>query len=158
MFKNWKKWVVLGLRILLGVLLIAASTDKILKPVDFAQMVVNYRVAVLSPDLCRWIAIWLPYVEIAVGVLLIIGLWLDAAVIINLLLMTIFTVLVTQAYMRGLDISCGCFAVDEAAPAIGIGKILENTGLTILSIILVWMTFAFHLADSLVVRLPKKPK
>lgn len=142
MTKNWKAWVVLGLRILFGVLIIQASFDKLGKPIDFAQMVTNYRIPFfLTPEICRWVGIWLPYVEICVGVFLILGIWLDAALIINLILMVIFTTLVTQAFARGLDISCGCFAVEEDAPKIGIGKIIENFVLSALSIWCLIMVF-----------------
>ena len=155
--KDWKKWAVLALRITFGVLVIVASMDKVLKPIDFSQMVTNYRIPFfLTPEVSRWIGIWLPYVEIMVGAFLIFGIWLDAAVIINSILMAIFTTLVTQAYFRGLDISCGCFAVDEAAPSIGIGKVIENLVLTGGSILLAWMTFKFDLVDSLKVRFPKR--
>ncbi len=157
--KDWKKWLVLGLRILFCILLITASTDKVIKPIDFAQMITNYRVPFfLTPEICRWIGIWLPYVEIVVGVFLILGIWLDAAVIINLVLMVIFTTLVTQAYARGLDISCGCFAVETDAPSIGIGKIIENIAFSCLSALLVWMTFKYNLADTFRLRFPKKVK
>lgn len=157
MKKNWQKWVFLALRILLGVLLIIAAKDKLLKPIDFAQMVTNYRIPILlSPDFCRWIGIWLPYVEIMVGIFLIAGIWLDAAVIINAILMIIFTTLVTQAFIRGLDISCGCFSVEEGEPSIGIGKIIENIFLTCLSIWLVWLTFKNQLIETFRLRLPRR--
>lgn len=157
--KDWKKWLVLGLRILFGILLITASTDKVIKPVDFAQMVTNYRVPFfLTPEICRWIGIWLPYVEIVVGVFLILGIWLDAAVVINLILMAVFTILVTQAYARGLDISCGCFAVETDEPSIDSKKVIENIGLTLLSVLLVWMTFKFKLVESFRLKLSKKTK
>lgn len=157
--KDWKKWLVLGLRILFGLLILWAAKDKLNKPIDFSQMVTNYRIPFfLTPEVSRWIGIWLPYVEIMVGAFLILGIWLDAAVIINSILMVIFTALVTQAYFRGLDISCGCFAVDEAAPSIGIGKVIENLVLTGGSILLAWMIFKFDLVETFKLHLPQKNK
>ena len=50
--------------------------------------------------------------------------WLDASIVIIAFLMTVFTSLVTQAFARGLDISCGCFAVAEDAPKIEWLKII----------------------------------
>ncbi len=145
--ENWLKLVFLGLRILFGILLIAAAVDKLIHPYDFAQMVSNYQVPVLTIGISRWVAIWLPYVEIVVGLFLIFGIWLDASVVINLILLVNFTTLVTQAYFRGLDISCGCFSVDEEASSIGIAKILENFALTALSVWMVWMVFKNKLGE-----------
>ena len=150
MNKDWKAWLILAVRITFGVLLIQASTGKILKPVEFAQMVVAYRIPVfLSPEICRWVGIWLPFVETLVAVMLIVGVWVDAVIILNAFLMTVFTVLVTQAFARGLDISCGCFAVAEDAPKIGWPKIIENVTLTTAAYTSLWMVYKFKLANAL---------
>ena len=120
---SWRQGLILILRIGFGVLLIYASVDKIRHPFEFSEVVENYRV--LGPDLSRWVAVFIPYLEALTGLLLITGIWLDAAVSINGLLMVGFLFLVLQAFLRGLDINCGCFTVQGEAP-IGIIKIMEN--------------------------------
>lgn len=122
---NWQKALFLILRLGFGILLIIASVDKLFHPQGFAVAVDNYRV--VGEGLSRWVAIWIPYLEAITGLFLIIGLWLDAAVLINAILMLVFLALVSQAWARGLDITCGCFAVEGDTP-IGLWKILENLG------------------------------
>ena len=129
--KNLKTWLTLLLRIGFAALLLLASGHKILHPYDFAESVANYRV--LGPDPARWVAVWLPYLEALVGLLLLTGLWLDAAALLNALLMTAFLLLVTQAYARGLDIRCGCYFF-EGQTSLGLRKIIENLVLAGLSI------------------------
>lgn len=117
------KWFIIALRIGFGAILIAASIDKLLHPIQFAQAVENYQV--FGEVLSRWVAIWLPYLEILTGVLLILGIWFDAAAILNFLMMTIFFLALMQAYIRGLDINCGCFSV-QGGTKLGLGKLLYN--------------------------------
>lgn len=129
------KWFIIALRIGFGAILIAASIDKLLHPIQFSQAVENYQV--FGEVLSRWTAIWLPYLEILTGVLLILGVWFDAAAILNFLMMGIFFLALTQAYARGLDINCGCFSVEGDAK-LSFGKLLYNLLLLGGSIILVF--------------------
>ncbi|MBN1782979.1 DoxX family membrane protein [bacterium] len=131
-------WLILFLRFGFGVLLIYASVDKILHPVDFAGMVANYRV--IGEDLSNWAAVFVPYLEVIVGLLLIFGVWTNAAAVINSLLMAAFLGLVTQAYIRGLDISCGCFSVEEGH-VIDPLKVLTNLFYAVMSLVLVYLVF-----------------
>lgn len=105
---------------------------------EFAEAVDNY--CVVGEDLSRWVAVWLPYLEAITGVLLIVGIWLDATVTMNVLLMLIFLVLVSQAYGRGLDIRCGCYFVEDES-IIGLMKVFENSLFMGCSILLAWLTW-----------------
>ncbi|MCK6619905.1 MAG: DoxX family membrane protein [Calditrichaceae bacterium] len=128
MNKAVQKWAGISLRLVFGGILIAASIDKILHPVQFSQAVENYQLA--GETLSRWAAVWLPYLEIITGILLILGIWVKAAAILNLGMMFIFFVAVFQAYVRGLDIHCGCFTV-EGDETVDLWKILYNLLLAI---------------------------
>ena len=96
-------------RLFLGGIFVYASFDKILHPFEFAEVVYNYQ---LLPDvLVNLVALFLPWIELLVGLSLILGVWLPGAVLIcNLLLMVFFSTLVFNI-ARGLDIDCGCFTV-----------------------------------------------
>lgn len=133
MTQSVHKWLVLCLRIGFGILLIAASIDKIAKPLAFAQAVENYRV--VGEALAYWTAVSIPYLELLTGMLLIFGLWIRAAAWINSLLMCLFLILVIQAHARGLDISCGCFRMEEASK-IGFSKIAQNMAFALFSLLL----------------------
>jgi len=128
-----RKWLILFLRWGFGLLLIFAAVDKIRHPFEFAEAVENYRI--FGADLSRWIAVWIPTLEVVVGLFLILGIWQDAFILLNMILMTLFLLLVMQAYARGLDVRCGCFFV-EGESKIGLLKIFENSIFTALSILL----------------------
>lgn len=132
-------WIPRILRMGFGLLLLYAAIDKVRHPLDFAQMVENYRV--VGEDLSYWIAVFIPFLEIIVGLLLISGFWKQTAAIINMVLMIVFLALVTQAYIRDLDIHCGCFSTAEEGNVIGPLKIFTNLLYGILSILLVHLLF-----------------
>jgi len=91
----------------LGGIFVYASYDKILHPVPFAEIVYNYQI--LPDPLVNLAALLLPWIELLVGLSLILGVWLPGALLIcNLLLLVFFSTLVFNL-ARGLDIDCGCF-------------------------------------------------
>jgi uncharacterized membrane protein YphA (DoxX/SURF4 family) len=59
--------------------------------------------------LANFLGIVLPYLEIAVGILLIIGAAVRVSAVISGLLMFAFSIGIAQAWARGLSIDCGCF-------------------------------------------------
>lgn len=113
-----------------GFLLVFSSFDKITHPLVFAGMVENYQV--IGKSLSLWVAVWLPATEMLLGLMLILGFWPSASLLFNAGLMTGFLALVTQAYLRGLDIECGCYGAEGST--IGPFKILQNLALAGLSI------------------------
>ncbi len=95
-------------RLLVGIIFIAASIDKILHPAAFAQMVYNYQI--LPDTFINVTAIVLPWLELVLGCLLLAGLWLPGTVVLaNLLLLVFFGSLLFNL-ARGLNIHCGCFS------------------------------------------------
>jgi uncharacterized membrane protein YphA (DoxX/SURF4 family) len=133
-----RDYLYLALRLALGVILIAASVDKIRHPIDFAEAVGHYRV--FGEGLSFWAAVLIPALEALTGILLLAGLWNDGAVLITTGLMTAFLVLVAQAWLRGLDIRCGCFSVHFGTP-MGWPKFFENVGFALGAWTLAYLQF-----------------
>ena len=106
-------------RIVLGVVLIYASIDKIIHPDAFAKLIGNYNV--LPFGLENVVAIILPTLELIVGCCLILGIMLDGSAIITAGMMIVFIFALSQAMIRGIDVSCGCFNVSEAEEGSQIG-------------------------------------
>ncbi len=100
-----------GARIILGMVFIYASYDKILHPAAFAKVIYNYQI--LPGELVNLSAIFLPWLELTIGSLLIIGVWLPGSVFISNILLIIFFSALMYNKARGLDISCGCFSTGE---------------------------------------------
>ncbi|MHC1729199.1 MAG: MauE/DoxX family redox-associated membrane protein [Syntrophobacteraceae bacterium] len=103
-----KRSLFFWLRLILGAIFITAAVDKIINPAAFAKMIFNYQ---LLPDfLINLCAIILPWLELALGLSLMIGLWLPGAVVlVNVLLLAFLGALVFNL-ARGLNIHCGCFS------------------------------------------------
>jgi uncharacterized membrane protein YphA (DoxX/SURF4 family) len=78
---------------------------------SFAQQVESYKI--ISPEASQVVAHTLPFVEIALGLLLLIGwrlrIWATAITAI----MAGFLAAVTRAYLLHMDINCGCFGRPE---------------------------------------------
>lgn len=114
---NWIRYPLFLSRLFLGGIFVYASYDKIIHPVPFAEIVYNYQ---LLPDvLVNLVSLFLPWLELLVGLSLILGVWLPGAVLIcNLLLIVFFSTLVFNM-ARGLDIDCGCFTVSVGSSSGG---------------------------------------
>ena len=63
----------------------------------------------LPYDVAGVVGVALPVVEIAVGLLLVLGLLTRPAAVVGGLLMLAFLVGIISAWARGLTIDCGCF-------------------------------------------------
>ena len=115
-------WLIVLIRVLLGVIFIYASYDKVLDPGKFARDIANYHIIPFGLE--NLIAIILPWLELFIGIGLIAGLMVDGASMISGGLMTIFILFILQATLRGFNIECGCGL--KEGEMVGWNKILEN--------------------------------
>ena len=104
----------MAIRIVVGCLLIWSSASKIRFPYSFLEDVAAYEL--LESKSTVVVAAVIPFLELTVGLLLIAGVIVSAALLTSALLFTIFFSAQALAIYRGLDISCGCF--DAAGDAI----------------------------------------
>jgi uncharacterized membrane protein YphA (DoxX/SURF4 family) len=81
---------------------------------------------VLPEGLVRVVAAVLPWVEIAVGLLLILGLFVRFAGIATAVLAGVFIAGLAQAKARGLAIDCGCFGGGGAGDGVSWWDILRD--------------------------------
>jgi uncharacterized membrane protein YphA (DoxX/SURF4 family) len=101
------------LRVALGAIFVYAAWIKLRDPWQlFAMSIDSYRILPLGAvELAAHV---IPWMELAVGLMLIAGLWLRiSGSIVSLLLLTFF-VLMLRAYAKGMAIDCGCFGPGEA--------------------------------------------
>ncbi len=114
-------------RVILGIILIYASIDKIVHPAEFAKAIGNYNV--LPFGLENLLGIVLPILELLVGTCLVLGIMIDGAAIIAAGMMVVFIIAISQALFRGIDINCGCFKVtveNGGGHQVGIRRIIED--------------------------------
>ncbi len=115
-FAGWRekttKAALVAARVILGGIFLYAGLSKAFATQEFARDIQNYGL-IGSADLVILLAIYLPWLEIAAGAALIISRCRAGALAIIAGLMLIFTGALTSAWVRGLDISCGCFAEER---------------------------------------------
>lgn len=112
---DWRGHSVLAMaaRLYLGIIFLLACWHKILEPAAFALDIATYQILPLG--LVNLQAIVLPWVELAAGLLLLLGFRTRAAALLVAGMMVMFTVAISIAVAKGLDMSCGCFASQGAA-------------------------------------------
>jgi uncharacterized membrane protein YphA (DoxX/SURF4 family) len=112
------------IRLILAAVFIVAGSVKIADPQGFATNIDNYRI--LPYPLVTVTAIVLPWLEVLLGVALLVGIWIRGASLWVVILNAIFLVAISSALIRGLDIECGCFSTGGEGTRIGIQKLLED--------------------------------
>jgi len=135
--KKYQSWVALIARLVLGGVLLAAGLLKY-KHLDKSQMAVR-AYELLPISLANFLGIVLPFVEIGIGILLILGAAIRVSSILGAFLMFIFIIGISQAWVRGLSIDCGCFGGGgqvEPGTANYLPEILRDLGLALLGIYL----------------------
>ena len=121
-FMNFKNYLIVVVRVLLGAVFLWASIDKIIDPSKFARDISNYHIIPFGLE--NIIAIVLPWLEFFIGSGLILGILVDGAVLLSGVLLIAFNVLIAQAILRGFNIDCGCGL--KEGQLVGVEKLLEN--------------------------------
>lgn len=99
-------------QIALGAVFVAAALPKITDPPAFAHMIYNYRL--VPGQIVNVLALVLPWIELVVGLLLILGAWRREAAVVATLLLLVFLGAIGWNLARGHAIDCGCFDVRSA--------------------------------------------
>ena len=100
-------------RVILGIIFIYASYDKILDPAGFSKNIHNFHVSPIAVE--NLAALIIPWLELIIGVFLIFGLFLEGTTSIIIALLVFFIIILSQAVIRGIDIHCGCFKIEADA-------------------------------------------
>ena len=105
--------IALLVRFYLAWVFISACLHKLADPTSFAIDIATYQMLPLV--FINPLAIILPYVELATGIMLITGTKARAAALMVCGMMVMFMIALSYALMHDLSISCGCFASNAAA-------------------------------------------
>lgn len=94
-------------RILLAGIFVYASIHKVVYPDEFYGAIMNYQIL---PQYCAYaLAYMLPMVEMSAGLALLSKKFLSPSLLMISGMLLIFIAAIVSAWLRGLDISCGCF-------------------------------------------------
>jgi uncharacterized membrane protein YphA (DoxX/SURF4 family) len=132
-------WVGTVLRLLLAGVLGAAGALKVSSPADSLAAVRAYEL--LPEGAEKLVGYGLPFLELALALLLLVGFATRYAALAAGVLMLVFIGGIASAWARGLAIDCGCFGGGgQVAPDATnyLPEILRDAGLTLAAAFLVW--------------------
>ncbi len=128
---------ILVLRLLLGGIFLWAGLSKVGEPMQTLATIYSYQIVV--PDgLALAIAHALPWLEILIGVALLLGLIMPFTLAATAAVLLAFTALTAQAWWRELPIDCGCLDLSALHPAFAV--LTTPGGATLRNLVLLVMT------------------
>jgi uncharacterized membrane protein YphA (DoxX/SURF4 family) len=109
------------LRTALGAVFVYAAYTKLFQFTDGRMHLLPWQLFAMAIDSYQLLPSWavealartLPWFELLIGVLLLVGRWTRFATATTSLLLVVFLTLIVRAYLKGQEISCGCFSNNE---------------------------------------------
>jgi uncharacterized membrane protein YphA (DoxX/SURF4 family) len=131
-------WLATLARLLVGGVFLVAGVLKLPDPAAAVRAVRAYQL--LPESLVAPVAFGLPVLEIAVGLALILGVFVRTAAVVSALMLVVYMVGIGSAWARGLQIDCGCFG--SGGPVANgranyLPDLLRDAGLLIVALALV---------------------
>lgn len=132
-------WLATVARLVLAGYLGVAGVLKLPHPAESVRAVRAYQI--LPESVVPTIGYVLPLLEVAIAVLLLLGLGTRVAALFSVLLMTAFVIGIASVSARGINIDCGCFG---GGGGVGAGEthytqeIIRDACLLLLGLLLVW--------------------
>ncbi len=111
------------LRISIGIIFITSGLAKLFDLISFKEAILNFNI---FPQYADLFAVTIPCFELFSGLCLLSGYFKDAAKIIILMLLILFTLVIAISLKRGLIFDCGCFGPINLFSKISVGKIIFN--------------------------------
>jgi uncharacterized membrane protein YphA (DoxX/SURF4 family) len=132
-----KRRAIVALRLFLAAVFLYAAWTKLKQPwlvfamsIDAYQLLPEWAVLALARSL--------PWIELGIGVFLLLGVWIRYTSAVAAALLGVFFSIMLVSYGKGMGIDCGCFGLGEALTA----KSLARDGALLASAIgLVALTF-----------------
>jgi len=94
-------------RVILSAIMLYAGGIKLFEPHGARDAILAYRI--FSPSIAPVLGYALPLLEIALGIFLLVGLFVRLSAIITAVLMLGFIAGIASVWVRGYSIDCGCF-------------------------------------------------
>lgn len=98
-------------RFWMGIMWIYAGATKLGNRLYMTQIIEAYEI--FTPEWSSFLATIIGPLEIAGGLFLLLGLFLKKSAMVGTFVLVLFIIGISQAWMRGLEISCGCFGEEE---------------------------------------------
>ena len=128
--------IALMARIILSGIFFLAAYYKIVDPAAFGKSIWNYHI--LPAQTINIVALILPWLEVFVGIALLIGAYYRGAVIWANIMLAVFIAALASTIYRGLDIDCGCFKAAASAVGPAWDQLYLDIGLLVLALYLIF--------------------
>lgn len=126
------KYLTFAFRFLVGFIFLIAAIPKIADPSSFVKSIEAYQ---LIPTIfINLTALFIPWVELLIGLFLLVGVMLRGSAILSAGLFAAFSIIIAISLLRGLSIDCGCFG-PNSSPLTWM-RFWEDIGLLLLSILI----------------------
>jgi uncharacterized membrane protein YphA (DoxX/SURF4 family) len=136
--RRWPRALLIVGRVVLGAIFLFAAYSKLYfnGGWHFGDYHFFFGMAINSYNLLpvwavEWLARVLPWLELALGIVLILGIGLRLSGIIASALLAVFIAAMTRAYIMGLEIACGCFGNNER---LGPWTLIRDSSLLVLAL------------------------
>ena len=110
--EKYKQIVFWAARIILAGVFVNASVSKIARPDEFYTAIMNYQI--LPQYLAYVLSYFLPVLELVCSIALLWNVFCKAAISLIYAMLIVFIIGIISAWLRGLNISCGCFGSENA--------------------------------------------
>ncbi|WP_374122132.1 MauE/DoxX family redox-associated membrane protein [Frankia sp. AiPa1] len=142
------------LRLVLAAVWLAAGLLKIGDPAGMVRSVRAFRI--LPEALVHPVAYGVPFLEISLGVLLLVGLAVRVTASVSALMLAMYIAAIASAAARGLHIDCGCFSsggdLGAGAPTHYTSELIRDSLLLLVAVLLAWRPSGYLAADRLLDR------
>lgn len=117
------KYFLFSIRVILALLFIFSAITKIADMDYFVKSLENYKL--MPTESLNLLALIIPWMELIIGVFLLIGFLVKESAFIGSIMLGIFIIAIIISLTRGLNIDCGCFGTIDGGK-VGILKLVED--------------------------------
>ena len=114
--QKWKPWFREALSWAFGLVFVWSGWIKAQEPAQFLASVRSFHI--LPDPFAAWLALALPWLEIFAGLAVLTGWLRQGGLLLLNASLAVFAVALISAWLRGLDIECGCFGSGKGGTTI----------------------------------------
>ncbi|MFC2033978.1 MauE/DoxX family redox-associated membrane protein [Chloroflexota bacterium] len=113
---RFMNWLAIGLGIILGVIFFTSGLGKVTEPPEQFAELLNVSMPFLSSGITLFLARWTPWIEITLGLFLVVGISAKLMAGVSLFLVAGFIFHNTYIIKNAIEVSeCGCFGTFEGS-------------------------------------------
>lgn len=133
-------WILRLIRIVLAGFFIVAGGLKIVDPKSLTAAIETYQV--LPYSFAVLLSLYMPWLEVLAGLGVLFKQFYSGSLLIIGALLLLFTVALVQGWVRGLDVTCGCFGNTDQENQTNYPLLVGRDILLLVGAVLLWIRHA----------------